>query len=62
MKIEAQSENGFLIKKIVYAKEHWAKTLVYMILLECSLEISSKMVIFRAGENTIMKYKHFVNS
>ena len=27
-KIEAHSKNGFLLKKIVYAKEHGAKTLV----------------------------------
>ena len=32
------------------------------ILLECSFEIFSKIVIFRSGENTLLKYKHFVNS
>ena len=59
-KLRLSQKNGFLIKKIVYAKEHGQKPL--RILLECSFKISSKIVIFRAGENTLLKYKHFVNS
>ena len=59
-KLRLNQKNGFLIKKIVYAKEHGQKPL--RILLECSFKISSKIVIFRAGENTLLKYKHFVNS
>ena len=59
-KLRLSQENDFFIKKIVYAKEDRAKTLVDI--MECSFEISSKGVIFRAGGNTLLKYKHFVNS
>ena len=51
-KLRLRLINSFLIKKIVYAKKHGAKTLVDI--TGDFFEIPSKIIIFRAGENTLL--------
>ena len=57
-KLRFRQKNGFLIKKIVHATKHGAKALVDI--TGVFSEISSKIIIFKAGENTLLKYKHLV--
>ena len=59
-KLRFRQKNGFLIKKIVHAIKHGAKALVDI--TGVFSEISSKIIIFKAGENKLLKYKHFVNN
>ena len=59
-KLRLRQKVVFLWRKSCMLKDTGQKPL--WILLECSFEISSKIIIFRTGENTLLKYKHFVNS